>query len=374
MLYTLLTWLAAPLLRLRVAMYRRPDGPRRVLLIQTAKIGDVVCTTPVIASLAASWQDCHLTVMANPLCVPLLRHDPAIDSVWSVPAAEWQGFSAKLRLLLRLHRGRFDDCIILSPNTAFLLLPLWAGIPRRAAILSNFPSRSLDRCVRFLTHAERHRAGRMVLDTELALLRQLGCRQLTTRKYLCATPGADAKVAAFLDGRSTPRIGIGISAGNKLKALSSQQLTELCGRLLAALPHDLVLIGTATDREVAAEIMAGCGNSPRILDAAGAFSLDVLPALMPTLSAYFGVDSGVTYIADAFDVPTVDLMGPADADDQRPTGKHAVVLRTNLPCAPCSHAFRAPYHCAIGTRACTAEVPAETLAQAIVPLMRMDRP
>ena len=366
MIYVLLTWLAAPILCLRLALRRPTADRRRVLLIQTAKIGDLVCTTPVIASLKASWPDCHLTVMVNPLCAPLLAHDPAIDDLWSVPAADWRGFAGKLRLLRRLHAGRFDDCIVLSPNTAFLLLPLWAGIPRRAAMLSNFPSRSLDRCAHFLTHSERHRAGRLVLDTELELLRQLGCTHLTQRKSLRAAPHADAAISAFLGGRSAPRIGIGISSGNKLKTLSPEQLTELCENLLAALPHDLVLIGTAADRPIAAEILAKCGNRGRILDAAGAFALDVLPALMPRLDGYFGVDSGVTYIADTFDVPTVDLMGPANADDQRPTGEHAIVLRSELPCAPCSHAFRAPYHCQRGDRACVVQALPAALARAVV--------
>lgn len=367
MLYLFLTWLASPLLYLLVR--RNTDGPRRILLIQTAKIGDLVCTTPIIASLKASWPDCHLTVLVNPLCAPLLAHDAAVDDLWAVPATEWQGFAGKLRLLRRLRAGRFDDCIVLSPNTAFLLLPLWAGIPQRAAMLSNFPSRSLDRCARFLTHHERHRNGRMVLETELELLRQLGCTQLTKKKSLSTAPSASSEVAAFLAGHSAPRIGIGISAGNKLKALSPEQLTELCRLLLAALPHDLVLIGTAADRDIAAEIVAGCDNNPRILSAAGCFSLDVLPALMPTLAAYFGVDSGVTYIADTFGVPTVDLMGPANADDQRPTGAHALVLRTDLPCAPCSHAFRAPYHCARGDRACIAQIQPAILEKQIITLV-----
>jgi ADP-heptose:LPS heptosyltransferase len=367
MLYVLLTWLASPLLYL--LSRRAADGPRRILLIQTAKIGDLVCTTPIIASLKASWPDCHLTVMVNPLCAPLLAHDPRVDTLWAVPTWEWQGFAGKLRLLRRLHAGRFDDCIVLSPNTTFLLLPLWAGIPRRAAMLSNFPSRSLDRCAPFLTHHERHRTGRLVLDTELELLRQLGCQRWVTRKSLHAAPLADAEVSSFLAGHTAPRIGIGVSSGNKMKALSAEQLTALCQRLLAALPHDLVLIGTAADREIATGIIAGCANSPRLRDATGAFALDALPALMPTLAAYFGVDSGVTYIADTFDVPTVDLMGPADADDQRPTGTHAIVLRSTLDCAPCSHAFRAPYHCARGDRACVAQANLDSLAASIVELV-----
>ncbi len=363
MLLYLLTRFAAPLLHLLAARRRRRPGPRRVLLIQTAKIGDLVCTTPVIASLRASWPDCHLAVMANALCAPLLTHESMVNEVWSVAPGEWKGWAGKWRLLGRLRGGRFDDCICLSPNTAFLLLPFWAGIPRRAAILSNFDNHLMDRCARFLTHRERHRGGRLVLDTELELLRTLGCEQRTTRKSLHAAPEAAARVAAFLGGRTAPRIGVGVSSGNKLKALSIEQLAGLCERLLATLPHDLVLIGATDDRPIVVQIQSRCRDNERLLDAAGAFALDELAALMAALDAYVGVDSGVTYIADACDVPVVDLMGPADADDQRPTGRRVFVIRSDLPCAPCSHAFRAPYACAIGTRACVADVDVDLLAR-----------
>jgi len=87
---------------------------------------------------------------------------------------------------------------------------------------------------------------------------------------------------------------------------------------------------------------------------------------MPQLAGYVGVDSGITYLADAFDIPTVDLMGPANADDQRPTGPGALVLRTDLECAPCSHAFRAPYHCARGDRACVTNCNPIRLADQVV--------
>jgi hypothetical protein len=63
-------------------------------------------------------------------------------------------------------------------------------------------------------------------------------------------------------------------------------------------------------------------------------------------------------------------MGPADADDQRPGGARAIVLRPDLPCAPCSHAFKTPYHCAIGTRACVRDAALDAFVRATVNLLK----
>jgi len=41
------------------------------------------------------------------------------------------------------------------------------------------------------------------------------------------------------------------------------------------------------------------------------------------------------------------------------------VIRSAEPCAPCSHAFDAPYACHLGTRACIAKMPIAAVVQAV---------
>ncbi|MCK7500104.1 MAG: hypothetical protein MZW92_64605 [Comamonadaceae bacterium] len=89
-----------------------------------------------------------------------------------------------------------------------------------------------------------------------------------------------------------------------------------------------------------------------------------LPALLARLSAYVGVDSGVTYMADAVGVPLVSVAGPCNMAETRPLGNHAVIIQRQLPCAPCAHIFAAPYHCRTGTHACTRTVGAEEIVAA----------
>ena len=74
-------------------------------------------------------------------------------------------------------------------------------------------------------------------------------------------------------------------------------------------------------------------------------------------------------MADALGVPVVDFMGPADADDQRPVGRRALVILSNEPCAPCSHTFDAPYRCRLGTRACIVGFPIEEIVRQVKALL-----
>lgn len=376
MIYLWLTRLLAPLLRWRAG----PAGgsvaasPRAVLLIQTAKIGDFVCTTPLLRELRRGWPDAELHLLIHPVNAPLARHNPYTARVHLLPAGGLKGLSGRLWLWRLLRREAIDTTICVSPSLALWLMPLWAGVARRASVLPNYGGDSYRRAQRFLTHGEAHVAGRLLLETEFALLRQLGLTPASGAKEAWPAPDAAAAAAALLAGAAAPLVGLGVSSGNKLKELGEDQLLALAQGLLQGGIGTLVLVGGPDDRGLAQRLrtrLAESGNgADRVVDSVGSLDLARLPALLGRLDAYVGVDSGITYLAEAAGVPVVDLMGPADADDQRPTAARAIVLRPALPCAPCSHAFRAPYACAIGTRACVREVAMALPVKAVLDLLK----
>jgi ADP-heptose:LPS heptosyltransferase len=356
MIYLLLTWFLAPFALLRRLLSPRHPKPERILLIQTAKIGDYICTTPIIRALREHYPNARLLLLVNPLAEPLARHQPGADEVIVLPDGRLRGLSGRLRFYQLLRREHVDTTVCISPNLSFLLLPFLAGTQRRASILPNFGGHTYRLASPFLSAAEPHRQGRMVVETGMALLGRMGVNMPLPAKEVGVAPGASARVAAAVPLPQGMRwIGLGVSSGNKLKELGPAKLQALIRGLLA-LADDVgvVLIGSAGDTALAQELLASF-SSGRVMDGTGQVSLEDLPALIDRLALYVGVDSGITYLADARSIPVVDIMGPADAEDQRPTGARAVVIRTRLPCAPCSHAFAAPYACAIGTRACVTD-------------------
>lgn len=353
MMYLLLTWLLAPLALLRLALSSRSSSPENILLIQTAKIGDYICTTPLIRTIRQAHPEARLSLLVNPLVEPLARHQPGVDRVFTLAGGQLRGFAGRWKLYRLLRKEGFDTTICISPNQAFLLLPFLAGVRRRASILPNFGGRSYRLAAPFLSVAEPHLQGRMTVETGMALLQQLGINASLPAKEIAPAAGAAERLArAFPELRKEGWLGLGVSSGNKLKELGKDKLADLIRSLLNIESlAGLVLIGSPADRKLAAELCAATGST-RLIDTTGRIELEDLAALIDRLAIYVGVDSGITYLADARNIPVVDVMGPADPEDQRPTGRHAIVIRTELACAPCSHAFLAPYDCAIGTRAC----------------------
>lgn len=366
MIYLLLTWLAAPLLWWRVAR-PRSGKTQRILVIQTAKIGDFVATTPVFRALRLRLPEAEIVALLHAVNVPLAQGLDSIDRIITLPPGGFKGWVGKRWLLKQLAEG-YSGVLVLSPNLSTLLAPFWAGVAQRVSVLADRRQGSARLAYPFLTHGEVHRSGQLFRETALRALAGLG---VTVDPALLALPNemprcasGELKREVVLGVLPSPLVGLGLGAGNRMKALAPSQLKELAGQIVSRTSATLVLVGTAQDQPAANELLAAL-PSGRVIDTTGQWSLAELPALLTGLDCFVGVDSGATYMADALGVPVIDFMGPADADDQRPIGPRAVVIRSAEPCAPCSHAFDAPYACYLRTRACIVKMPIITVVQAI---------
>ncbi len=368
MLYLWLTWLVSPLLR-RMAG-RASVEPQRILVIQMAKIGDLLCATPVFREIRRRYPQARLTVMATAQNSPLLRANPHVDETIEADARAFRGLGGRRRLVRLLRQGNYDTLVCLNAAAVYAVAALWARIPRRVAVQSNFGGRSHRLAARLWSAVELHRGDRLIQETYLALLAHLGINAGRVDKEVFTAAGAEEKAAAVLGPAEELLVGIGVSSANRLKALGSEKIIDVAGRILAARPGTrLVLIGSSVDRSQAQEI-AHRLPAEAVIDACGAVGIAELPALLRRLAVFIGVDSGVTYMADAADVPLVSVAGPCNMEETRPLGKQVILLqRADLPCAPCAHIFHAPYTCRVGTRACIKEIAAADIAGAALTLL-----
>jgi ADP-heptose:LPS heptosyltransferase len=215
-----------------------------------------------------------------------------------------------------------------------------------------------------------HRSDRLIQATYLALLARLGISAGQLDKEVFTAQGAAGKADAVLGQVTGVLVGIGVSSANRLKALGSEKIIAVARQMLAAQPAArLVLIGSDEDKSQAAEIASQLPPG-MVIDACGTVGIAELPALLQRLAVFIGVDSGVTYMADDLNLPIVSVAGLVDMQETRPLGNHVIILqRTDLPCAPCSHTFNAPYTCRVGTRACIQGISATEIADAALTLL-----
>jgi ADP-heptose:LPS heptosyltransferase len=122
------------------------------------------------------------------------------------------------------------------------------------------------------------------------------------------------------------------------------------GRLIKDWPidHYATLIDTLRRRTRTKVIMFGdspamqdtrraaLAGIPGVVDLGADLSLDFMIDQLVEADLYIGNDSGTTHLAAHLGVPTVAIMsGDVDPGVWRPLGASVVVLKSDVPCAPC---------------------------------------
>ncbi|MBI1811867.1 MAG: glycosyltransferase family 9 protein, partial [Nitrospirae bacterium] len=322
----------------------------------------LICSTPVFREARKKYPDAHISVIANPVTKELLEYNPNINEIITVKKTDYKGLSGKLKLSGLIRKGKYDIGICLNPNIPFAIALFWGLVPIRLSVMPDFSGFTFKLASVFFTHLEKHASGRMVIETYMQMLKAIGISSNDISKEVYKSKNADAKAEQIIGKIDKPLIGIAVSSGNKLKELGVDKIAGIVNMILDDIDADIVLVGSEHEIKTADAVLQAVGKKDRIINTLGKLHLKELPALIERLSLFIGVDTGITYMADALSIPLINIAGPSDMKDQRPTGKSAVIIqKSDLPCVPCSHTFKSPYYCKINTRGCIESIEAEDI-------------
>lgn len=367
MSYILLTWLLAPTWW-PIAAFRRlfSASPKRILIAEIAGIGDVVCSTAVFKAVRMRYPQAHIALMVDTVVKDLAAQDANLDEIITFAYGAQRGLKGRLSLM-HLMRG-FDTVVCLIPSAAQLTAMCWAAVPRRYTVLPDVVNRSYQWLSPLMTHAVPHESDSPFVGTQLCLVEPMGIQQNDLTRHITVQESSRVRVRAYLTRPATRWIGLAIGSGQGIKAMKPSLLESLIEHLLETDGLGVVLIGGGKEARLANDLTKAI-NSDRVVNTAGAISLGDLPALIERLSVFVGVDSGVTYIADALGIPLVYLPGPANPKDQRPINARCICLEKALPCAPCSRVFVTPRTCIRGDSPCINMVEIIDMLRAVDALM-----
>ena len=99
-------------------MARPREGEPRFLIVRRDNIGDLVCTTPLIAALRAAHPDAHIAALVNTYNDEVLARNPALDAVHAYEKVKHRRGSllgnlfSTARLNLELRARRFDHVLV----------------------------------------------------------------------------------------------------------------------------------------------------------------------------------------------------------------------------------------------------------------------
>lgn len=279
--------------------------PRRVLIIVTRRIGDVLLATPLIRSLKLAWPDTQIEALVFDGTQGVLLGNPDLHAVHTVP--ERPRFLQHAALIMRLFK-RYDLALSLLPGDRPTLYAWLAG-RRRIGLL-------LDQ--------QGQRWKQKLLDQWSPLD---AVNTHTVRAYLALADvlGIPKVPEVAVSWRSEDAVAVGALLGKPCGALAvlhpypkfrykmwQQQNWIDVARWL--LNNDIrVTLTGGPDADECAYVDAIARQLPdSVINAAGKLTLGGTAALLNRAQFYVGPDTAVTHMAAATGVPTIALFGPSE--------------------------------------------------------------
>jgi lipopolysaccharide heptosyltransferase II len=324
-------------------------GPT-ALVIQTAFLGDVVLTTPLLSVLAERYGP--VDVVTTPAAASLLEEHPAVQDVvrYDKHGAD-RGWRAFRRLGSALRAKGYTRIYLPHRSMRSALLALWAGARERIGFADS------PAAVTYTSRIPRARDGHEV--ERLLALAGLKPDDPAPPVSLELAPTDLAAADAWLLSHNVGPDFIAMAPGSVWATKRWPYYAELA----RGLDRSVVVVGSAEDAALADAIVAAAPG--RVVSAAGALTLRGSAALVQRAGVLVTNDSAPLHLATAVGTPVVALFGPTIPDfgfgPRRPGD--IVLGRDDLPCRPCSR--HGPPVCPLGHHRCMRDLAVEAVAAAL---------
>jgi heptosyltransferase-3 len=281
--------------------------PKKILVVATRRIGDVLLTTPLIRSLRLAWPEARIDALVFSGTEGILAANPDISQIITI--AQRPTFRQHLRFLMGLWH-KYDLALSMMPGDRPTLYAVFAGKFRVGLISAGGKHLWKKWLLSQWTQFDNINTHTVLINLKLADL--LGVQ----RSYEVVASSSAADQAAVhnvlpFDSETQAYAVLHIYPMYAYKAWRSEAWIELA-KWLKDQGMRVVLTGGNGAEEIA-YVRGLVGRlPPDTVDAAGKLKLSGVAYLLSKARAYIGPDTVVTHMAAALGTPTVALFGPSN--------------------------------------------------------------
>ncbi len=309
---------------------------KRILIIQTAFLGDMILTTPIIQGLRECYPGAVIDLLTTPAGAALFTHDGRLSGLMVYDKRnDDRGLAGILRISGRVRKGNYDLAVVPHRSLRSALIPFLGRVPFRIGF---------DRSAGWFlfSMAIPYADSEHEVVRNLRLLSPLIPHLEYSKPQLKISSEDEAWAERFLRersiGTSEPFVAVAPGSIWATKRWTSRGYADLISRIL--MDHHVVLIGGEGDRELAGEIMAMSEENR----AGDRLCLDMVGETTPLRSAAVIArskvlvtnDSAPLHMGVAVGTPVCAIFGPTSPRfGFYPLGENDRIVERELYCRPC---------------------------------------
>jgi len=301
---------------------------KKILISNRAGIGDVILTTPVLRALKEKFPNSKITLLITPNCTQVVKgldfideiitYDKKKDSVWTIVK----------------HIRKYDLAICLDFKYRTAVMAFFAGIPIRAGLTYKrglFMTHGVEKSSQWENTYEACNYANVIKDSTGI--------ELTGHFTKLYVPKADRTDTKYIDDffascgieKEKALITIAPFTSWLPKNWPLEYYVELVKLLIERYPHQILLVGMASEFEKCAELQSISG----VTNALGKTSLLQMIEVIRRSQLFIGGCSAPLHMAAALQTPFVAFYGATSPEHWAPRTQ-GITLSRRLECSPCN--------------------------------------
>jgi len=311
------------------------NKPKKILIVRTDRLGDVILSTPVISNLRNYFPDAYIAFMCRPYVKDVLEKNPYLDEVIIYDKyGKHKSFWGSFDFSLQLRKNNFDWAIILHPTNRAHWITFLSGIRLRAGW-----SKKMDCLLSRKIRHDKEKGEKHELEYTLDILRSMDIPIVNKQTYFPITEEAVINIKKMLEAKSIDAnqklIVIHPSASCVSKRWPLEYFSQLIKLLNENLPHKLVIISSAEEKDDLNRLF----HDHLLVDFRGRCTISEIGALIKRSSLFISNDSGPVHIAASLNVPVISIFGRNNPGLSplrwKPLGLRSIYLHKPAGCLKC---------------------------------------
>jgi len=345
------------------------QGNKKILIVQTGFIGDVVLSTPLVEALIKIYPGAELSILTTPASSEIFKEDLRIKEVIKFDKrAAHSGIGGFYKILKEIKKRQFDIVFSLHKSSRTSLLLAFSGIP----LTYGFSQASLS--FLYTKVAKRNKTEHDVYrNLSILSVLDLDYHDFSFPLSISLSELTINKVKNKLKIFEEKKI-VAIAPGSVwlTKTWTKEGFSELCEKLILS-DYRIVLIGGPSDLDLSKEIVKTFDSEnkyeDKYLNLVGRLSILESVALIKNSYVVVANDSAPLHFASSMQTPVVAIFcatipefgfGPWMTPNK-------ILEVKNLSCRPCGR--HGGNSCPTGTHACRLGISATQVLKAVSELV-----
>lgn len=297
----------------------------KILILQTAFLGDVILMTPLLRALKEIFPAARLDALLIPETAMILKYHPHVAGILTFNKRKIRNkIFSFIRLVFQIRKQRYDLAISIQSSWTSALLMRLGGVPNRLGF-----SRQ-----KLLTLSVPHTSGLHKIQKILRLLEPLTDKKFDMQTELFWSEAEEERARQIIETYRSSHVHIvGIAPGSIWN--TKRWLKEYYAELVKRLEQEniqIILLGGRDDHELGEFIKQGT----RAVNLAGSLTVLESAALIAKLDLMITNDSAPLHIANAVKTDVIAIFGPTVKDfGFYPYRANDRVIEVELDCRPC---------------------------------------